>query len=162
MILDFMRNKIVEVEPLSDGTLNVFWKLTDSLMEVEVILRVKPPDLEIVEAEANLRRMPHEKCSVAIELIKKSKGIRIGSGLRKIADGMLGGPEGCKVMTQAVLESANAVILHFTRPNLKPNDYASPDKKIEGSSAMVKANPRMAGSCVVFAENSPVMKGIDK
>ncbi|MDY6880044.1 MAG: DUF2889 domain-containing protein [Desulfatiglans sp.] len=159
MILDFMRNKIVEVEPLPDGSLNVFWKLRDSLMDIEVILKVKPPDLEIVEAEADLRRMPHQECSAALELIKKSTGIRVGAGLRKIADGLLGGPQGCKVLTQAVLESANAVILHFTRPNLKPNDYAGPDQKIEGSRAMVKANPRMAGSCVVFGENSPVMKG---
>jgi len=162
MILDFMRNKIVEVEPLSDGTMNVLWKLKDSLMEVEVILRVKPPDLEIIEAEANLRRMPHQKCSVARELIKKTTGIRIGAGIRKIADGMLGGPEGCKVMTQAVLESANAIILHFTRPTLKPNDYADADGKLEGARAMVRANPRMAGSCIIFAEDSPVIQGMNK
>ena len=43
MILDFIRNKIVEVEPLSDGSMNVFWRVKDSLLEAEVELQPRPP-----------------------------------------------------------------------------------------------------------------------
>jgi hypothetical protein len=62
-------------------------------------------------------------------------------------------------MTNAVLESCNAVILHFTRYTLQPGDDFDDDAKIESAKATLKANPRMAGSCVVFAADSPVMQG---
>jgi hypothetical protein len=67
MILDFIRNKIVEVEPLPDGSLTVSWNLKDSLLEAEVKLGVRLPDLEITEAFARLRRFPHQKCLPATE-----------------------------------------------------------------------------------------------
>ena len=95
-------------------------------------------------------------------LIEKVKGLRIGPGLRKIVRGLLGGDDGCKVMTHAVLECSNAVILHFTRYTLQPADDLDDDGKIAGARGILEANPRMAGSCVVFAEDSPVVLGTDQ
>lgn len=162
MILDFIRNKIVEVEPLPDGSLAVFWRLKDSLLDAEVELRVQPPDLEVTEAKAHLIRLPHKECLSSPGLIEKVKGLRIGPGLRKIVRGLLGDSEGCQVMTNAVLECSNAVILHFTRYTLQPADDLDDDAKIAGAQALLKANPRMAGSCVVFADDSPVVQGLDE
>ena len=159
MILDFYRNKVVEVEPLPDGALAVHWRLKDSLMEAVVELKIVPPDLTITEANASLKRAVHEECRAAREMIQKVVGIRIGAGLRKIVRGTLGEQDGCRVLTAAVLESANAVILHFTRLTLQPGDELSDEEKLEGAKATLKSNPRMAGSCVVFAEGSPVMQG---
>ena len=162
MILDFIRNKIVEVEPLSDGSLAVFWRLKDSLLEAEVQLRVQPPDLEVIEAKARLKRLPHKECLFAPGLVEKVKGLRIGPGLRKIVGGLLGGNEGCPVMTHAVLECSNAVILHFTRYTLQPADDLDDDGRIAGARSILESNPRMAGSCVVFAEDSPVVQGLNR
>ena len=159
MILDFIRNKIVEVEPLPDGSLRVSWNLKDSLLEAEVKLGVRPPDLEITETFARLKRFPHQKCLLAIGLLEAIKGVRIGSGLRKIVQGLLGGPQGCGLMSNAVLEAGNAAILHFTRYTLQPRDNLDDDKIIALSRERVKTNPRMVGSCVVYGENSPVMQG---
>jgi hypothetical protein len=119
MTIRFLRNKVVEVSPLSDGSLVVSWRLRDDLLKAEVNLRVQPPDLEIVQAEAKLERLVPRAWSSTPELIKKIEGVRVGTGLRKIVQGLLGGPNGCSVLVQAVLESANAVILHFTRPVLQ-------------------------------------------
>ena len=60
MTIRFLRNKVVEVEPLSDGSLAVSWRLTDDLLKAEINLKVQPPDLEIVEAEATLERLVPE------------------------------------------------------------------------------------------------------
>ena len=57
MTIRFLRNKVVEVEPFSDGSLAVSWRLTDDLLKAEINLKVQPPDLEIVEAEAKLERL---------------------------------------------------------------------------------------------------------
>jgi hypothetical protein len=161
MTTRFLRNKVVEVEPLSDGDLCVSWRLTDDLLKAEVDLRVRPPDLEIVEAEAILERLPLKAWSSAPELIKKVEGVRVGPGLRKIVSGLLGGPEGCSLLVHAVLEASNAVILHFTRPGIQAGEKLEGEILIAATREMLKSNPRLIRSCIAFQDDSPIMQGID-
>jgi hypothetical protein len=158
MTIRFLRNKVVEVSPLSDGSLVVSWRLRDDLLKAEVNLRVQPPDLEIVQAEAKLERLVPRAWSSAPELIKKIEGVRVGAGLRKIVQGLLGGPNGCSVLVQAVLESANAVILHFTRPVLQVGENLEGEEKLANLREMIKNNPRLVRSCVAFQDDSPIMQ----
>jgi hypothetical protein len=161
MTIRFMRNKVVEVEPLSDGNLAVSWRLTDDLLKAEVAIRVQPPDLEIVEAEARLERLPLGDWAAAPELIKKVEGVRVGPGLRKIVAGLLGGPRGCPLLVHAVLEASNAVILHFTRPGLEAAEGIEEEALIGATREMLKHNPRLIRSCVAFQDDSPIMQGLD-
>jgi len=161
MVIRFLRNKVVEVEPLTDGSVVVSWRLTDDLLKAEITMKVQPPDLEIVEAEAKLERLPFKAWSSAPELIKKVEGVRVGAGLRKIVQGLLGGPKGCSVLVHAVLESSNAVILHFTRPGIQAGEKLKDEERAAGTREALKTNPRLIGSCVVFQDDSPIMKGLD-
>ncbi|MBU2647633.1 DUF2889 domain-containing protein [bacterium] len=162
MILRFLRNKLVEVEPRPDGTLLVSWRLTDDLLKAEVRLTIQLPDMEILEAEAEMDRFIPKGCESASELIKKVEGINIGSGLRKIVNGLLGGPDGCSILVNAVLESANAVILHFTRPGLQLGEtITDPDEKLAAVRTMVQSNPRLVRSCISFQDDSPIMQGLN-
>ena len=160
MTIRFIRNKVVEVNPLSDGSLAVSWRLTDDLLKAEVNLKIQPPDLEIVQAEAVLDRLVPQNWSSAPELIKKIEGVRVGAGLRKIVQGLLGGPNGCPVLVQAVLESSNAVILHFTRPVLQVGECLEGGEKLTNLREMIKNNPRLVRSCVAFQDDSPIMQGL--
>ena len=161
MTIRFLRNKVVEVEPLPDGSLAVSWRLTDDLLKAEVDLTVRPPDLEIVTAEARLERLPLQAWSSAPELIKKVEGVRVGPGLRKIVRGLLGGPEGCSVLVHAVLEASNAVILHFTRPGIQLGESLEGEALIAATREMLKSNPRLVRSCIAFQDGSPIMQGLD-
>ena len=161
MTIRFLRNKVVEVEPLSDGDLAVSWRLTDDLLLAEVDVRVRPPDLEIVGAEARLERLPLKAWSSAPELVKKVEGVRVGPGLRKIVAGLLGGPNGCPLLAHAVLEASNAVILHFTRPGLEAAEAIEEEALIGATREMLKHNPRLIRSCVAFQDDSPIMQGLD-
>ena len=161
MTIRFLRNKVVEVEPLSDGSLAVSWRLTDDLLKAEINLKVQPPDLEIVEAEAKLERLVPRSWSSAPELIKKVEGVRIGGGLRKIVKGLLGGEKGCAILAQAVLECSNAVILHFTRPGIQMLEGLKEEEKVSLTREMLKTNPRLIRSCVSFQDDSPIMQGLD-
>ena len=161
MTIRFLRNKVVEVSPQADGNIAVAWRLTDDLLKAEVNITVQPPDLEIVEATAELGRLVPQAWSNAAELIKKVEGVRVGGGLRKIAQGLLGGPNGCPVLVDAVLESANAIILHFTRPVLQASESLEGDEMLANLKEMVKNNPRLARSCVAFQDDSPIMQGLD-
>lgn len=162
MTLQFLRNKVIEVEPQKDSNLRVSWRLTDDLLKAEINLVFQPPDLEIIEAEAQLDRFPPISSSEANRLIKKVEGISIGSGLRKIVAGVLGGPKGCSLLSDAVLESANAVILHFTRPGIEAGEAVTdPDQKLAGLRERLKANPRLVRSCIAFQDDSPIMQGLN-
>jgi len=162
MTIRFLRNKVVEVSPLSDGSLAVSWRLTDDLLKAEVNLRVQPPDLEIVQAKAVLDRLVPQAWSTAPDIIKKIEGVRIGAGLRKIVQGLLNGPNGCSVLAHAVLEGANAVILHFTRPVVQAGESLEGEEKLANLREMIKNNPRLVKSCVAFQDDSPIMQGLNR
>ncbi len=162
MTLRFLRNKVVEVEPLTDGMLAVSWRLTDDLLKAEVHLKIQTPDMEIVEAKAEMERFPPQGSLSASEIIRKVEGIVIGGGLRKIVKGLLGGPDGCSTLVDAVLESSNAVILHFTRPGIEMGESITDrEQKLSGTRAMLQSNPRLVRSCIVFQDDSPVMQGLN-
>ena len=161
MTIRFLRNKVVEVSPRSDGSIAVSWRQTDDLLKAEVNITVQLPDLEIIEASAVLDRLVPQAWSNAGEIIKKIEGVRVGAGLRKIAQGLLGGPQGCPLLVHAVLESANAIILHFTRPVLQAGENLEGDEMLANLKEMVKNNPRLARSCVAFQDDSPIMQGLD-
>ena len=158
MTLDFTRNRVVEVEPTDDGGLSVHWRLKDSLLEAEIRMKVRVPDLEIVEAEARLGRYPYELCAAAPELVKKTLGVRVSQGLRKIVGGLVGGADGCSELTEGVLECCNAVILHYTLPQIRAGERLTEEQQLEARRALLQSNPRMAGSCIAFAPDSPLMK----
>ncbi len=162
MTLRFLRNKVIEVGPLANGRLSVSWRLTDDLLKAEINLVVQPPELEIMEAEAFLERYPPLSCREAATLIKKVEGVSIGSGLRKILAGLLGGATGCSLLMDAVLESSNAVILHFTRPGIEAGEQVTDqDLKLATLRERLKTNPRLVRSCIAFQDESPIMQGLN-
>ena len=161
MTIRFLRNKVVEVTPLPDGSLAVSWRLTDDLLKAEVNLTIQPPDLEITQAEVELDRLVPRAWSTAPQLIKKIEGVRVGAGLRKIVLGLLGGPDGCSLLVDAVLESANAVILHFTRPVIQVGEYLEGDEKMSHLRVInFLFHPNMR-CCVSFQDDSPIMQGLE-
>lgn len=162
MILKFLRNKVVEVEPLAADMLKVSWRLTDDLLKMDVELKVQIPEMEIVEAAAEVGRFPDKGCMEANERIKMIEGVTIGSGLRKIVKGVLNENGDCSLLADAVLESANAIILHFTRPGLQIMEAVDDDdKRMSALKEMVRSNPRLIRSCIAFQDESPIMKGLD-
>jgi len=158
MTLSFTRNKVVGVEPLEDGSLSIIWRLVDSLTEAEIRLKVRPPDLEISEARAQLERFPHLECPRAADSIQKVVGVRVGPGLRKIVHGLMGGKGGCAELIEGVLECGNAVILHFTVPQIQANAQGSEEERRKRYQEMLRSNPRLVRSCIAFADDSPLLK----
>jgi hypothetical protein len=159
--LSFMRNKVVEVEPLADGDLSVSWRLVDTLTASEIRTTFQIPDLEIIKAEARILRSPHPECFEASKQIQKIVEVRVGPGVRKIVRGLLGEKYGCEELAEGVLECCNAVILHFTVPQIQENEKGTEEERKKKFQAMLKFNPRLARSCIAFADDSPLMEGIN-
>jgi hypothetical protein len=161
MTLAFLRNKVVEVEPLSEGELSVSWRLVDSLTEAEIHLKFRLPDLEIKDAEARLVRFPHLECSEAPKLIQKVVGVRVGPGLQKIVQGLTGGSARCPELAEGVLGCCNAVILHFTVPQIQVIEKGTEEERRMRFQTMLMLNPRLVRSCVAYADDSPLMQGVE-
>jgi hypothetical protein len=159
--LSFMRNKVVEVEPLADGDLSVSWRLVDTFTASEIRTTFRIPDLEIITAEARILRSPHPECLEASKQIQNIVGVRVGPGVRKIVRGLLGGKCGCGELAEGVLECCNAVILHFTVPQIQENEKGTEEERKKKFQAMLKFNPRLAHSCIAFADDSPLMEGFN-
>ena len=68
---------------------------------------------------------------------------------------------GCEELAEGVLECCNAVILHFTVPQIQENEKGTEEERKKKFQAMLKFNPRLARSCIAFAEDSPLMEGLN-
>ncbi len=161
MTLRFMRNKLVQVEPLQEGGLSVSWRSEDDLLCAEIRMKVRLPDLEIEAVEGGILRSTHPECAEASNLLAKVVGVRVGPGLRKIVHGLVGGKDGCEELAEGVLECCNAVILNFTLPQIRKTERGTEEEKKERFREMLRFNPRLVRSCVAFADDSPLMQGLD-
>ncbi|MGQ9655012.1 MAG: DUF2889 domain-containing protein [Thermodesulfobacteriota bacterium] len=161
MTLRFMRNKLVQVEPLREGALSVDWRSEDDLLRAEIRMKVRLPDLEIEAVEGGILSSTHPECAAASNLLAKVVGVRVGPGLRKIVYGLLGGTKGCEELAEGVLECCNAVILNFTLPQIQAMEHCTEEERRERFKEMLRFNPRLVRSCVAFADDSPMMQGLD-
>jgi hypothetical protein len=160
MTVSFLRSKTVTVEANADGALQVVWRLQDDLTDAELRLVVQPPDLAITEAEARIHRHAHPGYAEAADALPKVVGVRIGAGLRKIVTGLLPTEPGADELVEAVLESCNAVILHFTLPHIRAGESMTDEEKRAANRMMLETNPRMLGSCVAWQPGSPLLKAL--
>ena len=159
MVLCYTRNKNVSVLPLAEDRLRVTNRLDDTNYAAEVEIEVTVPDLEIVSAHGRVERSFNEPCAEAVTLLEKAVGLRVGSGLTKLIDSLIGESQGCMVLANLLFEACDAVILSFTAQQMGMADQLGDEQREEGLLQMVQMNPRLLNSCIAFDENGPLLKG---
>ena len=158
MPLDYTRNKHASTIDLDSGDVLVRAVIEDTFFGAATEMTVSVPDLEITSIKGEISRSFHQECQEAIPLLQKAVGIRIGTGLIKAVNSLVGGRTGCPKMADLILECCDQVILRFTLPHLRENSSKTGQEWIEAQREMVRQNPRLIGSCIVFAEGSPLLK----
>ena len=161
MVRVYTRSKYATTTDLDDGSVLVRATLDDTLFAGEVEMEVKVPDLEIISIHGEIRRAFNEECQEAIPLLQEITGLRIGSGINKTINDLVGGSEGCPRLTDLIFECIDQVILRFTLPSLRLSLAGSEQELIEGSREMIRQNPRLLGSCIAFAAGSPLIEGLE-
>ena len=159
MVLSYTRNKHVSVLPLAEDRLRVTNRLEDTNYSAEVEIEVTVPDLEVVAVRGSVERAFNEECKDAIPLLENAIGLRVGSGLTKLVDSLVGESQGCMVLANLVFEACDAVILSFTAQQMAMADQLDEEQRVEGLVQMVQMNPRLLNSCIAFDENGPLLKG---
>jgi len=159
-ILCFSRNRRTSVEQIDAQTMKSSCCLQDTLTDAFVEIRVRLPDLEIIEARGEFRRSPHGDCPALDRALETVNGVRIGSGMLKIIRGLIGAVTDCSELAFMVEECCHGVILAFTKDTL----VACPPAETEQVGYyrnLVRDNIRLYNRCAAFAPGSSIVKGID-
>jgi hypothetical protein len=159
VVLSYTRIKHVSVISLAEDRLRVTNRLEDTNFAAEVEIEVTIPDLEIVNSSGRIERSFNQLCPEAIPLLEKAIGLRVGSGLTKLIDSLIGESHGCMALANLVFEACDAVILSFTAQQMAMAKQLDEKDREEGLLQMVQMNPRLLNSCIAFDENGPLLKG---
>lgn len=159
-ILNYARNRATMVEQIDQETIRSECILQDTLSQASVAIKVKLPDLEIIEAGGNFQRSFQPECNEIGTALEKIIGVRVGPGMLKIIPGLLKEKTSCKQLSFMVEECCHGVILAFTKDTLLEIP-AQMEGSIKFYQKMVKKNIRLYNRCAAFAKGSKLVEGID-
>lgn len=161
MVLSYTRNKYATTTDLEDDSLLVRATLEDTYFAGTVKMKVSVPELLVTSINGSIDRAFSSECQEAVPLLQKVVGLNVGTGIIKAVNGLVGGPNGCPKLADLILECVDEVILRFTLPSIRERQAKSGEERIEAYRDMVRQNPRMLGSCIAFAKDSPLLKGLE-
>lgn len=135
-MLEFMRNKVVDVARLDEDTLAVHGVLDDSIYGLELNFKVRVKDLVCREVEGRWLRWTTPQCPQALNFLDEAEGFCLASGIdAKIHKTM--GRHACRHFANLFIECAYAVretvkMLDWQRarksaPELSLKDFLSQD-----------------------------------
>jgi hypothetical protein len=156
----FSRTRHTAIEIIDETTLRSVCRLHDTLTDAKIEIKVKLPDLEIIDADGHFERGHRAECRNVEAALKKVRGVRIGSGMIKILRGLLSEATDCRELAFMLEECCQAVIIGFTKDFL----VRCPDDAEETFSffrSMVEKNTRLLNRCVAFAPGSSIVEGIE-
>lgn len=160
MYLTYVRNKHCTAIDQADGSVLARASVDETAFAARVEMVVTVPGLEITSVKAIIDRCFTGRCRDTAELAKKAEGLRVGPGIIKLVNGAVGGPGGCPRLADLILECGEQVILRFTLDPLKKILDKSGQEMVEAYREFLVQNPRLANSCIAFAEGSPLVEGV--
>jgi predicted metal-dependent phosphoesterase TrpH len=108
MMLEFMRNKIVDVARLNENTLGIHGVLDDSIYNLELDFKVNINDLVCSEIEGRWLRWTTPQCPQALDFLKEAEGFCLAQGIdNKIHKTV--GRQACRHFANLFIECAYAV-----------------------------------------------------
>lgn len=95
-----------------------------------------------------------------MDALDKAIGVRIGPGMTKILEGLVGEDFPCPQLLFMVEECCHGIILYFTKDELEgvPDD---PEGAREFFARMVRKSIRLYNRCIAFSPKSPITRGIE-
>ncbi len=156
----FSRNRCTSVEKLDQHTLRSTCRLQDNLTDAMVQIEVSLPDLEITQVRCQVERSAPPLPPDAPQKLQRIKGVRVGSGMLKIIEGLVGQEEAYAELSFMVEECCHGVILTLTKQELAKAPREPVDSR-EHYAAMVRKNTRLYNRCAAFGDGSSLVQGIE-
>jgi hypothetical protein len=108
--LSYMRNKHFGFEEAENGDFKITTSVEDTYLSTKLVLTVRFPGWEILSVSGRMKRTFNRECPQAVQLLQSLVGVRIGAGLTKKVDGLIGGAKGCTNLANIVLETCHTTI----------------------------------------------------
>lgn len=157
-MLIYSRNKLTTVQDIEGGNLRVKILSNDTWLSLWVEMVIKVPDMEITEIKGEFERSFYGKCGDTLPVLQEAVGIRIGPGLIKNINALVGNKNGCRRMADMVLEGCDQVINRFTFSTLRQAENVKEEDRAAAQREFLKMNPQLIGSCIAYAKDSPLVK----
>ena len=108
----------------------------------------------IMDAEAEMPRVPHDLCCTTQESVKKLKGMAIVSGYSEKVRHLLGGVKGCNHLTHLVVVMGTAALHgYWTQRSKKKQPIPGSLEEFQGLSNLIN-------SCALWEEDGPIIQEI--
>lgn len=112
--------------------------------------------LTILDAEAEMRQVPHQQCPTLQDTVKKVVGISITAGFSDEIRKKLGGIEGCSHMTHLILAMGPAALHGFwAQQTREPRPVPRTREEFEGL-------PLLVNSCRLWREGGPLLQEMEE
>ena len=154
----FERQKHITVELVGDRLVAVV-DMADNFHHLRLRVAFSALELEIVEASAEMLRVPHPECERALPAIERAVGLKVQAGFNRAVAHAVGGRTGCFHFTTLVGEAALAAV---------QARYAAADQLLgarvralprpERVRLWVQMNPAMLDSCLTWSCESPMLQ----
>lgn len=159
-LIRFSRSRCTSVEESSDGILTCTCRLTDNVLDGRVQIQATLPDLEILTIRSRIDHCRIAGMDTAEERLQTLLGVRIGPGMLKIIEGLMGDDPACRELAFMAEECCHGAILSLTKKTLADAPLDPADSR-EFFSQMVRKNIRLYNRCAAFADGSSLLEGVD-
>lgn len=108
----------------------------------------------ILDAEAEMPKIPHELCPSTLDSVKKIVGLQIVSGYSEKVNQLLGGVRGCNHVTHLIVVMGTAALHGYW------THYSRQRHPIPRSLDEFRGLSNLINSCMLWGEDGPIMKEI--
>ena len=157
-MLKFSRTKHVGIERPAKDKVIAHGFLDDYIYSMELDVEFSLPLYEITRIDGRMKRFTTPECPRADDILQKAIGRRIEPGLTDTVKKEIG-RAGCRHYATLLLECCHAVIsasITFARQDLDEEGLPSDDDAVRRR--LLDSVPTMRDSCMVYSEQSPLMK----
>ncbi len=159
-LISFSRSRSTTVEESRDGIMTCTCRVTDNLLDGRVQIQASLPELEITAAESRFDLCRMEGIAAAQERLQNLLGVRIGPGMLKIIEGLMGDDPASVELAYMAEECCHGAILSLTKKTLRKAPLEPADSR-EHFSKMVRKNIRLYNRCAAFADGSSLLEGVE-
>lgn len=129
--------------------------------EMEVEIDISFPDMVILDVRGKMIQVPRIECKEALPALSNAVGLEIRRGLTVKMEEAIGGMIGCSHMTNLVMEACYCSVQgQYAMSRKIAGDIFDEMTQEERIKAFMTLRPQMINSCVVYSDESKLIKGM--
>lgn len=154
-VLSFCRNKVVGVELIDENVLAAHGVLEDYIYAMEIDVRVRLPEFEIVEIGGKMHRFTTPVCEQSVPKLQNAVGMRLFEEEFNRKIHRVVGKEGCTHFANLLVECCDAIVQTATysewRELKRTGVVLGKGEYLKGK---LESMPILRDSCMVYSKSA--------